>query len=223
MATVLITAGPTREYLDAVRFLSNGSTGRMGFALARAAHRAGHEVHLVAGPTEVAPPTEVTVYPVVSALEMEAAVGQVIDRAHVVFGAAAVADERPAERHPGKPAKSGGPRSLEMVPNPDIIAGAASRPGVRAVVGFALEAPGDDGWEGILARGRSKLARKHLDAIAVNAPSALASDESEVVLVFADGREERMPMQTKDATAARLVAAGVELWEAKSREEQPGK
>jgi phosphopantothenoylcysteine decarboxylase/phosphopantothenate--cysteine ligase len=215
MATVLITAGPTREYLDAVRFLSNGSTGRMGYALARAALAAGHRVLLVSGPTPLPPPAGAEVHAVESALEMAAAVDRCLSGSDVVFGAAAVADERPAHRIAGKPPKASGARMLELVPNPDIIAGVAARAGQRAVLGFALEAPESGGTEAALARGRSKLAAKRLDAIAVNTREALGAEESEVVVLFADGREQRLPRQSKDATARHLVEVGVQLWRSK--------
>lgn len=215
MATVLITAGPTREHLDDVRFLSNASTGRMGYAMAGAAHGAGHRVILVSGPSSLVPPVGVVTEHVESALEMAAAVERHIGDADVVFGVAAVADARPAERHAGKPAKSAGRSTLTLVANPDIIATAAAAPGRRAVVGFALESE-DGGLEGALLRARGKLQRKRLDAIAVNLPAALGADESEVVLLFADGREEHLPRQSKNTTAARLVEVGLELWRHKS-------
>ena len=215
MATVLITAGPTREHLDDVRFLSNASTGRMGYAIAGAAHAAGHRVILVSGPSPLAPPQGVETHGVVSALEMAAAVDRHLGAADVVFGVAAVADTRPAVRHAGKPAKSEGPCTLTLIPNPDIIAAAAARPGRRAVVGFALEAS-EGGLDDALQRGRDKLRRKQLDAIAVNLPAALGADESEVVLLFADGREERLPRQSKHKTAVRLVEVGLELWSHKT-------
>ena len=151
-----------------------------------------------------------------SALEMAEAVDQQVGRADVVFGVAAVADARPAERSAGKPAKAEQAQVLTLLPNPDIIAAVAAAGGDRAVVGFALEAPGDLGLEGALDRARGKLNRKGLDAIAVNLPSALGAQDSEVVLLFSDGREEHFPRQSKDATAARLLAAGVELWQRKT-------
>ena len=215
MSTVLITAGPTREYLDAVRFLSNGSTGRMGFALARAAHAAGPRVLLVSGPTPLPVPAGAEVLAVESALEMAAAVDRWLPAADVVFGAAAVADERPATRSAGKPPKSTGARTLQLVPNPDIIAGVAARAGQRAVLGFALEAPDAGGTRAALARGREKLMAKRLDAIAVNTREALGAEDSEVVVLFADGREQRLPRQSKDETAKYLVEVGVDLWRSK--------
>ena len=212
MVTVLITAGPTREHLDDVRFLSNGSTGRMGYALARAAAAAGHRALLVSGPVELADPVGVETTRIESALEMRDAVMERLPRAEVVIGAAAVSDFRFARRWPGKPPKSADPLRVELVPNPDIIAEVGAAAGRRIVVGFALESPEDGGPEGVLARGRAKLERKRLDAIAVNTTAALGADRSQIVLLFADGGSREFPPQDKDATAAELVAAAVDLW-----------
>lgn len=215
ITTVLVTAGPTREHLDDVRFLSNASTGRMGYAIARAARDAGHRVVLVTGPSPLPAPDGVQLESVESALEMADAVERELEGAEVVFGVAAVADARPSERVVGKPAKSEGAQTLTLLPNPDIIAAVAARGGPRAVVGFALEAAGEGGLAGALDRARDKLVRKGLDAIAVNLSAALGAEDSEVVLLFADGREEHLPLQNKDATATRLLAAGLELWQQK--------
>ncbi len=215
MATVLITAGPTREHLDDVRFLSNGSTGRMGYALAKAAVAGGHRVVLVSGPTHLPPPAGAAVERVVSALEMAAAVERALPASDVVFGAAAVADSRPARRLPGKPAKGTGRETLELVPNPDIIAGAANRAGRRAVIGFALEALGDGGLASLIERGRRKLIEKKLDAVAVNAAAAIGAEDSEVVVLLADGGERRWPRQSKETTATALVELGLWLWHRK--------
>ncbi len=215
MTTVLVTAGPTREYLDEVRFLSNGSTGRMGYALARAARRAGHRALLVTGPTALPSPPDVEVHAVESALEMASMVDELLPAADLVYGAAAVSDFRPAERRAGKPPKPAGDVVLTLVPNPDIIAGVGERKGDRIVIGFALEAVTPGGLDEALVRGRDKLVRKQLDAIAVNLSTALAADDSEVVLLLADGTEHRLPRQSKDATADELVRVGLELWQRK--------
>jgi phosphopantothenoylcysteine decarboxylase/phosphopantothenate--cysteine ligase len=216
MVAILITAGPTREHLDDVRFLSNGSSGRMGCALAGAAIAAGHPVELVLGPCEARPPAAATVHPVVSGLEMLAAAQAGFARADVVIAAAAVSDWRPASRAVGKPPRAPGGFCLELVPNPDIVAtlAAARRaPGARhrTSVGFALESTAA-GLPAALARGRQKLVAKDLDLVVVNLHDALGSDDSEVVLGYADGRDEALPRQDKARTAARIVAAAVALW-----------
>ena len=213
MVCVLITAGPTREYLDDVRYLSNGSSGRMGCALAAAALASGHEATLVLGPADVAPPAGAHVVPVVSALEMQAAAERAFAASDVVIAAAAVADWRPSRRQEGKPARAAGSWQLELVPNPDIVAGLAARKGERVVVGFALESTAA-GLPAAIARGRDKLVRKGLDLVVVNLHDAIGDDDSEVVLCFADGRDEALPRQEKRKNAARIVGAAVDLWRA---------
>src|SRR5436190_9329799 len=213
MVSILITAGPTREYLDDVRYLSNGSSGRMGCALADAARAAGHRTTLVLGPIELAPPTGVTVVPVVSALEMQAAAARAFAACDVLIAAAAVADWRPAARAPGKPPRPAGSRSLELVPNPDIVAGLAAGKGRRVVAGFALESAAA-GMPAAIARGRQKLASKQLDLVVVNLHDAIASERAQLVLCHRDGIDEDLPAD-KRAAAARIVAAAVHLWTAR--------
>jgi phosphopantothenoylcysteine decarboxylase/phosphopantothenate--cysteine ligase len=162
MARVLVSAGPTREHLDEVRFLSNASSGRMGYAIAAAARALGHDVELVSGPTELPDPRGVAVTRVTSALEMERAIKRAFARCDVLFMVAAVADHRPARARRGKTPKREVPGTLALVANPDIVAGVARRKGRRVVVGFAAEV------RDALARGREKLERKHLDLIVVN-------------------------------------------------------
>src|SRR5262245_19801493 len=155
MVAILITAGPTREYLDDVRFLSNGSTGRMGCALEEAALADGHETYLVLGPVERQVSAAVRVRPVTSALEMQAAADEWFERCQIAIAAAAVADWRPARRHPGKPRHSVFER-LDLVPNPDIVAGLGARKGDRVVVGFALESASASMQQAV-DRGKEKL------------------------------------------------------------------
>lgn len=214
MVSILITAGPTREYLDDVRYLSNGSSGRMGCALAEAALAAGHRAVLVSGPIEVAPPAGAVVRPVVSALEMQAAAAAEFASADIAIAAAAVADWRPAQRAAGKPPRSAGRKTLDLVPNPDIVAGLAANRGRRVVIGFALESR-SAGLEAAIRRGRDKLQKKGLDAVVVNLHDAVGSDAAEFVLCFADGGDESLPRQDKKVAAARIVEAAVQLWRAR--------
>ena len=212
MVTILVTAGPTREYLDDVRFLSNTSSGRMGYALAAAGTSLGHEVCLITGPTNLTPPEGVEIHRVDSGLEMMAAAERAFPRCEVVFGAAAVADYRPAQRLPGKPPKSVGIATLDLHPNPDIIADLGRRKGQRVVIGFALE--GEElSLETAVERGLGKLRAKHLDLVVMNQGDAVGNARSRVVLLFAQGRREDLPEQTKEATADHLVRLGVDLWE----------
>lgn len=210
MAVVLVTAGPTREYLDEVRYISNGSSGRMGYAVAAAAQRVGHQVVLVTGPVALDPPPGVQPVPVVSAQEMLAAVMERLPATDVVVGVAAVADYRPAVRAKGKPRKTDAEATLRLLPNPDILATVGKQKDRRVVVGFALEA-GDAA--AAIQRGREKLQQKHLDLIAVNHVSAVGAEDNDVVLLYEDGRQEQLPRMSKQEVAARLVTAAVGLWE----------
>jgi phosphopantothenoylcysteine decarboxylase / phosphopantothenate---cysteine ligase len=211
MVSILITAGPTREHLDDVRFLSNASSGRMGCALAEAARDAGHRVTLVLGPVELAPPSGVAVVPVVSALQMRDAAEAAFADSGIAIAAAAVADWRPAERASGKPARADAKLALELVQNPDIVAGLAAKKGARVVVGFALESVAA-GMAAAVARGRAKLLKKQLDLVVVNLHDTIGSDAGEFVLCHADGRDEPMPRLDKRQAAARIVAAAEQLW-----------
>ena len=191
MPAVLVTAGPTREHLDDVRFLSNGSTGKMGYAIAAAARDAGCRVILVSGPSALAPPAGVEVVHVVSALEMLAACAARVADCDMVFAVAAVADHRPKVRHSGKPQKVD-TYTLELVPNPDIVATLARTAGRRLLVGFALDAVGAD-LETQRARARAKLLRKGLDLIVRNDASALGGDSSASEVLDAHGGQHLLP------------------------------
>lgn len=201
---VLVTAGPTREHLDRVRFLSNASTGRMGIEVARAAAEAGHEVVLVLGPTHLAPPDlpAVRTVRVVSALEMLAACEEAWPACDALVATAAVADHRPARPSEGKPEKSAGPLALDLVPTPDVLATLAASKGARRCVGFALQV--EDGER----RAREKLVRKDLDAIVLDAPDAMGAERSDFTLIPRDGPPVRLPGATK-AEVARIVVAAL--------------
>ncbi|MCY2957035.1 MAG: phosphopantothenoylcysteine decarboxylase [Planctomycetota bacterium] len=216
MVGILITAGPTREYLDDVRFLSNGSSGRMGSALAEAALADSHTVYLVLGPVELSPPALATVCSVTSALEMQAAAEHWFPQCDIVIAAAAVADFRPLVRQAGKPSRQNAAPSLQLIPNPDIIAGLAVRKGSRVMVGFALESAAASMAQAV-ARGREKLERKQLDLVVCNRSDAIGMQVSEAVLLFADGRQVTLTVQNKSMTAAAIVRASVSLWQQKLR------
>ncbi len=214
MAQFLITAGPTREYLDDVRYLSNASSGRMGFALARAALGAGQDVHLVAGPLELAPPKGARVTPVVSALDMERVVRSSSKEADIVIMAAAVSDFRPAFRVQGKikrsgPGARGGRMRLELVENPDILASLGRRRSRKGqfLVGFALEK------EKILENGREKLRAKGVDLLVVNRVEVIGKDRTRLWILDREGREEEWPELSKAAAAKRLVKLCLQRWE----------
>jgi phosphopantothenoylcysteine decarboxylase/phosphopantothenate--cysteine ligase len=149
--------------------------------------------------------------PVVSALAMQEAAQRAFARTDIVFAAAAVSDWRPARREPGKPPRGAATMDLDLVPNPDIVAGLAAAKGKRVVVGFALESAAA-GMPAAIARGRDKLVRKQLDLVVVNLHDTIGSERAEFVLCHADGRDEALPRQDKEAAAVRIVDAAMQLW-----------
>ena len=159
--TVLITAGPTRENIDPVRYITNRSSGRMGYALAEAAVRRGAHVLLVSGPTEIAPPAAVEFTRVETVEQMREAVLKRLPQATIVIKTAAVSDYRPKVVAPEK-IKRAGPTVLELEPTPDILAELAANKTTQLIIGFAAET------QDVLENARQKLARKSLDAIVVN-------------------------------------------------------
>jgi phosphopantothenoylcysteine decarboxylase/phosphopantothenate--cysteine ligase len=208
IASILVTAGPTHEYLDDVRYFANGSSGRMGYALAEAALAGGHEVVLVSGPTGLPPPRGADLRAVTSALEMQAAVDTAVVGSDVVIAVAAVADYRPATRHAGKLGSGAEGFTVEMVRNPDILADLGRRRAAGEIdpvlVGFALQAGTPDE---ILALGRAKLQGKQLDLIVVNHVAAMGAAVSEATLVSADGRTEPLGRRDKTELAHHILAA----------------
>jgi phosphopantothenoylcysteine decarboxylase/phosphopantothenate--cysteine ligase len=199
-ARILITAGPTLEDLDPVRFLCNRSSGRMGYAIASKALRRGAEVTIVSGPVHQAIPVGAEIIQVRSAAEMHAAVMSRFDKHDVVIMAAAVADYRPAKQEPQK-IKKGGTLQLELVRNPDILADVGAKrvelPSV--LVGFALET------ESLEQSARDKLERKAADLIVANEASAgLGGDTNRATLVDA-GSATALPEMSKLALADQIL------------------
>ncbi len=196
---VVVTAGPTREFLDPVRFLSNPSTGKMGFAVARAAARRGHDVTLVAGPVSLPTPRGVRRVDVVSAREMLAAVQAALKPGSVFIATAAVADWRPKAQAKAKLKKREMEGTLKLVRNPDILKT------VRCArkVGFAAET--DD----VLAEAARKCREKKLDFIVANdvreKGAGFGTDTNKVTFVFPDGTLERLPLMSKAAVATRII------------------
>ena len=192
---ILITAGPTREYLDDVRYLSNASSGRMGFAVAAAAVAAGHEVVLVAGPVALKPPQGCYVVSV----EMGRACVEAFDDCDGVVAAAAVCDYRPLCRHEGKLTKTGEPVSIEMIETDDVLATLGAGKEGRFVVGFALEA--SNAREGAL----QKLRAKNCDAIVLNGPEAIGSEVNSIELIDISGSVVASWDGPKSELARRLI------------------
>lgn len=178
---VLITAGPTREYLDDVRYLSNASSGRMGYALAEAARARGWEVVLVSGPVALPPPDGCETHLVETTAAMRDACVREFARCDGVIAAAAVSDYKPKERIEGKMSKTGGPVTIEMIETDDVLAELGADKDGRWVMGFALEArnPHENALQ--------KLRRKNCNWILLNAPSAIGADDNSVELLAPDG------------------------------------
>lgn len=198
----MVTAGPTREHVDPVRYLTNESSGRMGFEIARAAAARGDHVTLVAGPVHLETPPGVRRVDVVSARDMLAAVRAAFRDADALYMTAAVADWRPRRKRAGKWRKKdlgSDVASLELVKNPDILATVARGKGSRLVVGFALET--GDGF----ARAMRKLEEKGLDYVVLNDASALGADRTTVDVLGRDGSRRRLERRTKSAVARVLV------------------
>ncbi|MBM3500853.1 MAG: bifunctional phosphopantothenoylcysteine decarboxylase/phosphopantothenate--cysteine ligase CoaBC [Armatimonadetes bacterium] len=209
---VLITAGPTREFLDPVRFISNPSTGRMGYALAEAAAAAGAEVFLVSGPTELPPPVGVEVARVQTAEEMRTAVMARLADARVVIGVAAVSDFAPAETAKTKIPRADGAVTVTLRPTRDILSEVGRAKGDRVVVGFAAET-----GEGV-DRAKAKLEAKGLDLVVLNdvtePGSGFGVDTNRVTLIRRDGSVESLPQMLKTDLARRIWGEAVALLDA---------
>ena len=200
---VLVTAGPTREAIDPVRFISNHSSGKMGFAVAAAAHGLGAEVDLVSGPVALDPPPGVGVVPVGSAEEMHR---EVLSRAadcDIFIATAAVADYTPAAPAPGKLKKEAAPLRLDLRPTPDILAEVAALEDPPFTVGFAAET------EDLERHARSKLERKRLDLIAGNrvdrSDLGFDSDRNALLVLWPDGGRADLPAGPKTLLARQLL------------------
>lgn len=181
MARILITSGPTRQYLDPVRYLTNASSGRMGQALAEAMIDRGHQVVIVSGPVEVNYPTAAEVVPVVSTEEMLAACQNVFPTCQGAIGVAAPCDYRPVRVEPGKIQKTGQPLLLHLIETPDVIATLGLRKQDQWLVGFALET--DDQR----LRALAKLEKKHCDLMVLNGPEAMHASDTRVEILDARG------------------------------------
>ncbi len=201
---ILITAGPTREYLDDVRYLSNASSGRMGFALAQAALDQGHAAVLVTGPVEISPPDGCETHPVETTEQMRVACETLFAGCDGVIAAAAVCDYKPRNRIPGKIVKTGEPVSIEMIETDDVLAGLGRKKNGRWVVGFALEA------ENARENALQKLRAKNCDLVILNAPTAIGSERNDVELIDGSGAV----LQHLTGTKVEIAAAVIEWIEA---------
>jgi phosphopantothenoylcysteine decarboxylase/phosphopantothenate--cysteine ligase len=207
--TVLITAGPTQEPLDPVRYLSNRSSGKMGYALAEAAAARGARVVLVSGPVALSAPKNIELIPVQTAVEMRKAVMDRLEQATVIIKAAAVADYHRTNPPQQKVKKTATRLSLELDPTPDILAEAGRRKGDRLLIGFAAET------ENLIEEARRKLESKNCDMVVANLVAqqgiGFESDENEVTLVLRTG--ETIPVQraSKSVIAHRILDQMIKL------------
>ena len=180
----LVTAGPTREYIDPVRFISNPSSGKMGYALAQAAIDRGWTVDLIIGPVALPCPTAASLYEIETAEQLNQTLHDLFPPCDVLIMAAAVSDFKPAKKLPCKEKKLEARRTLELVPTPDSLLEMSLQKGSRILVGFAAET------ENLEEHGLRKLQEKDLDWIAVNKVGAdigFQSDDNEILLIGSDG------------------------------------
>jgi phosphopantothenoylcysteine decarboxylase/phosphopantothenate--cysteine ligase len=199
----LITAGPTRELIDPVRYISNPSTGRMGFSIAEAALEAGWNVDLVAGPVALEEPKGAILYPVVTAEEMLHQVDALFDACDVLIMTAAVSDFRPVIQHRHKEKKDDASMNIEFERTTDILKTMSERKKHQTVVGFAAET------KDVVTYAKEKLASKNCDFIVANEVgqegSGFAADTNEVLLIAADGSSVKLGPTTKSAIAEELI------------------
>ena len=211
--TVLVTAGPTVEPLDPVRYLTNRSSGKMGYAVGEAALERGAKVILVSGPVSLTPPLGAEVVRVQTALEMYNAVLERFDGAGIVVKAAAVADYRPKETSSSKIKKKDGPMTVELVRNPDILAELGKRKRGQVLVGFAAETCD------LLINAKKKLKEKNLDLLVANdvtVPGAgFGTDTNVASLVFAGGEVMHLPQMEKKSLAHLILDEALKIYRVK--------
>jgi len=200
VAIILITSGPTRQFIDPVRYLTNASSGRMGRALAEAALALGHEVVVVSGPVEVEYPTAARVVNVVSTEEMLAASAAEFELCDGLIGAAAPCDYRPVRVESHKIAKTGQPIDLHLIETDDVVATLSAKKGHRWVVGFALET------EDHRLRALAKLEKKFCDLMVSNGPQAISSTDNEVEVLTPTGDVLASISGTKEDVATRILS-----------------
>jgi len=200
LGRILITSGPTRQFLDPVRYLTNASSGRMGCALAKAALELGHEVVIVSGPVDVEYPKQATVVSVVSTEEMLAAAAREFESCDGLIGAAAPCDYRPIRVESHKIVKTGQPIDLHLIETDDVVATLGATKGQRWVVGFALET------EDHRLRALAKLERKFCDLMISNGPQAISATDNQVEVITPAGEVIAAIEGTKEIVAERVMA-----------------
>ena len=201
MARILITSGPTRQYLDPIRYLTNASSGRMGSALSKAVLAAGHDVVIVSGPVDFHYSEKAEVVDVVSTEEMLDECGRIFPDCDGLIGVAAPCDYRPVKVEDNKISKTGRPLELYLVETPDVVATLGARKNSRQwIVGFALET------EDHRFRALAKLETKSCDLMVLNEPSAMNSTENQVEVLDRTGAVVSSIAGTKDLVAAGILA-----------------
>jgi phosphopantothenoylcysteine decarboxylase/phosphopantothenate--cysteine ligase len=199
----VVTAGPTREPIDPVRYISNRSSGKMGYAIAEAALEAGYDVDLISGPVQVEPPRGAKLVPISTSDEMFDAVHQYVRDCDVLVMCAAVADYKPAKVSANKIKKRSENQSLDLVPTRDVLASLPTKGRQFLVIGFAAETNDveENAWK--------KLRAKNCDAIVANdvsaAHSAMERDENEVTILFRNGEKKKLSRASKKIIARELV------------------
>jgi len=213
----LITAGPTREYIDPVRYISNASSGKMGYALANAARKRGHKVVLISGPTAIKPPAGVKTVRVISAREMFERFKEHLASSDIMIGAAAVSDYRPQECKKDKLKKVCKAFNLKLTPNPDIMRYAGRKKGKRVLVGFALET------QDLLKHAKEKLEKKRFDIIIANYPEVIGKNKATVWIMDKNSNIVSIPEDEKNKIAKRIIDEALETWKSNnSRKKLPG-
>ncbi len=202
---VLVTAGPTREAIDPVRYVSNASSGRMGYAIAKAARRRGAEVVLVSGPSYLPRPSGIDFVPVTTAEEMNDACIRYYPQSTIVIMAAAIADYRPVKSFPSKVKKDARALTIEMERTTDVLKYMGRKKKDQFLVGFALET------ENLEENSRKKLSEKNLDIVVGNDPAGLDSPINQVMIMSREGDVETLPPLRKDEVADRILDRVVRL------------
>ena len=208
---VLVTAGPTWEFIDEVRYLASPSTGRMGLAVAEVFARAGHKVDLVSGPTHLPVPLGVNFVSVVNARQMHDAALGLLAEADAVVMTAAVSDYRPAETLAGKKKRTGDKWVLELVENPDILKEIGQKKGNRILVGFAVES------QSPRQHALEKLVSKNLDFIVLNSPEAFGVEVTSVEIIDRDVTTTKLEQVTKHDVAKHILKKVKKLEKGKKR------
>ncbi len=206
--TVLITSGPTREYIDPVRFISNASSGKMGKAIAEYALKKGFNVIIIKGPSL---PLEINkrckIIDVISTKDMLSAVKKNLEFADIFIGAAAVSDYRPAQVSKTKIKKNSDVLNLKLIKNPDIIKYVSEHKTNQVVVGFALESGN------LITYAKKKLTEKNLDMIVANGVATIGSDKSKPCLLFKNGKTKKISLSSKENISKEIINEAVRIFE----------